>query len=74
MAAIRSPSRSSPTTEIRALFSSLLGAERIVLDSRLDLVEARALYLRRGYAEIQAYKNGPYAEIWYGKDLTSTLK
>ncbi|MFC9331383.1 GNAT family N-acetyltransferase [Kitasatospora sp. NPDC057015] len=48
-----------------------LGAERIVLDTRLDLVEARALYVRHGYCEIPAYADtGPYAEIWYGKDLS----
>ncbi|MBD0691096.1 GNAT family N-acetyltransferase [Streptomyces sp. CBMA123] len=48
-----------------------LGAERIVLDTRLDLVEARALYLRNGYREIPAYGDtGPYSEVWYGKDLT----
>ncbi|MGI5212585.1 GNAT family N-acetyltransferase [Plantactinospora sp. CA-290183] len=46
-----------------------LGAERIVLDTRLDLVEARALYLRHGYVEIPAYNDGTYAEIWYGKQL-----
>ncbi|WP_030260072.1 MULTISPECIES: GNAT family N-acetyltransferase [Streptomyces] len=48
-----------------------LGAERIVLDTRLDLVEARALYLRNGYREIPAYNGGPYAEVWYGKELTA---
>ncbi|MFE7530476.1 GNAT family N-acetyltransferase [Kitasatospora sp. NPDC057542] len=48
-----------------------LGADRIVLDTRLDLVEARTLYLRNGYREIPAYSSGPYAEIWYGKDLTA---
>ncbi|MEU9040764.1 MULTISPECIES: GNAT family N-acetyltransferase [unclassified Kitasatospora] len=47
-----------------------LGADRIVLDTRLDLVEARALYARHGYQEIPAYSNGPYAQIWYGKELT----
>ncbi len=46
-----------------------LGAERIVLDTRLDLVEARALYTRHGYAEIPAYSNGPYAEVWYAREL-----
>ncbi|MFJ4672611.1 GNAT family N-acetyltransferase [Kitasatospora purpeofusca] len=46
-----------------------LGARRIVLDTRLDLVEARALYTRHGYREIPAYGNSPYAEVWYGKDL-----
>ncbi|WP_369185078.1 GNAT family N-acetyltransferase [Streptomyces sp. Y1] len=47
-----------------------LGVRRIVLDTRLDLVEARALYLRSGYREIPAYSGGPYAEVWYGKELT----
>ncbi|MGW6966172.1 GNAT family N-acetyltransferase [Streptomyces zaomyceticus] len=46
-----------------------LGARRMVLNTRLDLVEARALYTRRGYAEIPAYCTGPYMDIWYGKDL-----
>ncbi|MCG6493851.1 GNAT family N-acetyltransferase [Kitasatospora sp. A2-31] len=48
-----------------------LGADRIVLDTRLDLVEARALYTRHGYREIPAYSSGPYAQIWYGRDLTA---
>lgn len=46
-----------------------LGATRIVLNTRLDLVEARALYLRHGYREIPAYCTGPYVEVCYGKDL-----
>ncbi|GAA1411926.1 GNAT family N-acetyltransferase [Kitasatospora putterlickiae] len=46
-----------------------LGAGRIVLDTRLDLVEARALYVRHGYQEIPAYSDRRYAEIWYAKDL-----
>ncbi|MEU0402309.1 GNAT family N-acetyltransferase [Streptomyces sp. NPDC006197] len=46
-----------------------LGARRMVLNTRLDLVEARALYTRHGYAEIPAYCTGPYMEIWYGKEL-----
>ncbi|MFF2142380.1 GNAT family N-acetyltransferase [Kitasatospora sp. NPDC058190] len=48
-----------------------MGADRIVLDTRLDLIEARTLYLRNGYQEIPAYNNGPYAQVWYGKDLTA---
>ena len=48
-----------------------MGAERIVLDTRLDLVEARALYLKHGYAEIPALSGRPYAEIWYAKQLGS---
>ncbi|MEU1892635.1 GNAT family N-acetyltransferase [Streptomyces pristinaespiralis] len=46
-----------------------LGARRMVLNTRLDLVEARALYARHGYVEIPAYCTGPYMDIWYGKDL-----
>ncbi|MFF5501992.1 GNAT family N-acetyltransferase [Streptomyces roseolus] len=46
-----------------------LGARRVVLNTRLDLVEARALYVRHGYGEIPAYCTGPYMEIWYGKEL-----
>ncbi|WP_327283235.1 GNAT family N-acetyltransferase [Streptomyces sp. NBC_01205] len=46
-----------------------LGAERVRLDTRSDLVEARALYARHGYAEIPAYKTGPYAEHWFEKPL-----
>jgi GNAT superfamily N-acetyltransferase len=46
-----------------------LGARQIVLDTRLDLVEARALYLRHGYAEIPARSDRRHAEIWYGKQL-----
>ncbi|MEV6584003.1 GNAT family N-acetyltransferase [Streptomyces sp. NPDC051582] len=46
-----------------------LGAERVRLDTRSDLVEARALYARQGYAEIPAYNAGPYAEHWFEKLL-----
>ncbi|MFC8951596.1 GNAT family N-acetyltransferase [Streptomyces sp. NPDC057101] len=46
-----------------------LGARRTVLNTRLDLVEARALYTRHGYAEIPAYCTGPYMDVWYGKEL-----
>ncbi|MEW2415372.1 GNAT family N-acetyltransferase [Streptomyces sp. NPDC046866] len=46
-----------------------LGAERVRLDTRSDLVEARALYARHGYAEISAYKSDPYAEHFFEKRL-----
>ncbi|MEV6393693.1 GNAT family N-acetyltransferase [Streptomyces sp. NPDC051907] len=46
-----------------------LGARRMVLNTRLDLIEARRLYVRHGYAEIPAYCSGPYMDIWYGKEL-----
>ncbi|MEV0317804.1 GNAT family N-acetyltransferase [Streptomyces sp. NPDC050658] len=46
-----------------------LGATRIVLDTRLDLVEARALYTRHGYVETEPFTERMYAEIWYAKEL-----
>jgi GNAT superfamily N-acetyltransferase len=47
-----------------------LGAGRIVLDTRGDLVEARALYARLGYTETEPYNDDPYAEHWFAKRLT----
>ncbi|MFI7103070.1 GNAT family N-acetyltransferase [Streptomyces sp. NPDC050161] len=49
--------------------ASGLGAERIRLDTRLDLVEAVALYRRHGYAEIAPYHVDPYAEIFFEKRI-----
>ncbi|MES5821439.1 GNAT family N-acetyltransferase [Streptomyces sp. RG80] len=46
-----------------------LGAVRLVLDTRHDLVEARALYARLGYEETEPYNDGQYAEHWFGKKL-----
>ncbi|MFF3763706.1 GNAT family N-acetyltransferase [Streptomyces sp. NPDC001922] len=46
-----------------------LGATAVRLDTRHDLVEARSLYARHGYAEIPAYNDGPYAEHWFEKVL-----
>ncbi|MEU6282213.1 GNAT family N-acetyltransferase [Streptomyces sp. NPDC047028] len=46
-----------------------LGATRIVLDTRGDLVEARTLYARLGYTETEAHNDVPYAEHWYRKEL-----
>ncbi|MGK5732711.1 GNAT family N-acetyltransferase [Streptomyces sp. URMC 124] len=48
------------------------GAERIVLDTRKDLVEAIALYTRHGFAHVPRYntpEDNPYAEVWMGKEL-----
>ncbi|MGW3723539.1 GNAT family N-acetyltransferase [Streptomyces sp. NPDC000851] len=49
-----------------------LGAERMILDTRSDLVEARALYARLGYEETAAHNSDPYAEHWFGKRLISS--
>lgn len=46
-----------------------LGADRIVLDTRLDLIEARTLYLKNGYREVPAYKTEKYAEVFYARTL-----
>ncbi len=46
-----------------------LGARRIVLDTRTDLVEARALYARLGYTETGPHNTDPYAEHWFRKEL-----
>ncbi|MDK1476484.1 GNAT family N-acetyltransferase [Streptomyces sp. 549] len=45
------------------------GARAVRLDTRRDLVEARALYARNGYVEIPAYHHGPYADHWFEKRL-----
>ncbi|MEU9122422.1 GNAT family N-acetyltransferase [Streptomyces sp. NPDC048506] len=50
-----------------------LGAERLRLDTRLDLVEAVALYRRHGFVEIAPYHDDPYAEIFFEKRLTGEV-
>lgn len=47
-----------------------LGAERLILDTRGDLVEARALYARHGYEETEAHNDEVYADHWFTKKLT----
>jgi len=47
-----------------------LGAGRMVLDTRGDLVEARALYARLGYEETEPHNDDVYAEHWFRKDLS----
>ncbi|MBD9727798.1 GNAT family N-acetyltransferase [Streptomyces caniscabiei] len=49
-----------------------LGAERMVLDTRGDLVEARALYARLGYVESAPHNDHAYADHWFTKALTGT--
>lgn len=45
------------------------GRNLIRLDTRTDLVEARALYARLGYREIAPFNSAPYAEHWFEKRL-----
>ncbi|RPF33132.1 GNAT family N-acetyltransferase [Streptomyces sp. TLI_185] len=46
-----------------------LGADQLVLDTRSDLTEARALYTRLGYTETEPHNDAPYAEHWFRKGL-----
>jgi len=46
-----------------------LGADELILDTRGDLVEARALYARLGYTETGPHNDDKYAEHWFRKDL-----
>lgn len=45
------------------------GASAIRLDTRTDLVEARALYARHGYREVPAFNDDRYADHWFEKRL-----
>lgn len=45
------------------------GRLRLRLDTRSDLVEARAMYARLGYREVDRFNDDPYAQHWYSKDL-----
>jgi GNAT superfamily N-acetyltransferase len=46
-----------------------LGLPAVRLDTRHDLVEARALYRAAGYREVPAFNAGPYADHWFEKEL-----
>jgi GNAT superfamily N-acetyltransferase len=46
-----------------------LGAGEMILDTRGDLVEARALYARLGYTETERHNDDVYAEHWFRKNL-----
>ncbi|WP_285742800.1 GNAT family N-acetyltransferase [Lentzea sp. NBRC 105346] len=46
-----------------------LGITKIRLDTRNDLVEARALYARHGYLEVDPYHDKLYAEHFFVKHL-----
>ena len=46
-----------------------LGLHRLRLDTSRHLPEARALYLRHGWAEIAAYNQNPHADHWFEKRL-----
>jgi GNAT superfamily N-acetyltransferase len=46
-----------------------LGSRLMRLDTRHDLVEARALYARAGYAEVEPFNDDKFAEHWFAKPL-----
>lgn len=46
------------------------GRTILVLDTRGDLLEARALYARLGYHEVDSSSSNPYAEHWFEKTLS----
>lgn len=50
--------------EIRAADA---GLDVLQLDTNRNLLEARALYARNGYAEIARYNDNPYADHWFEK-------
>jgi ribosomal protein S18 acetylase RimI-like enzyme len=45
------------------------GLTALRLDTRHDLVEARRLYARHGFHEVNAFNDEPYAERWFAKAL-----
>lgn len=52
----------------------VLGASVMRLDTRKDLIEARDLYAKHGYAEIAPYNEvGPYNDHWFEKKLVPDL-
>ncbi|MBP2048668.1 GNAT superfamily N-acetyltransferase [Streptomyces griseochromogenes] len=50
-----------------------LGARWLILDTRGDLVEARALYARLGYLETGPHNDDRYAEHWFRKELSAAV-
>ena len=47
------------------------GVTVLRLDTRKDLVEARNLYAKHGFAEIEDYNDAQYSDHWFEKRLTS---
>jgi GNAT superfamily N-acetyltransferase len=47
------------------------GVSVLRLDTRNDLVEARKLYAKHGFVEIDRYNDAVYADHWFEKRLTS---
>src|SRR5215471_1041028 len=45
------------------------GIETLRLDTNRVLIEAQAMYRRKGYREIARYNDNPYAHHWFEKEL-----
>jgi len=48
-----------------------LGLDVLRLDTRSDLIEARRLYARRGFEEVEPFNADFYAQHWFTKRLTN---
>ena len=46
-----------------------LGHRRVRLDTNRALDEARAMYLKHGYREVEPFSHHPYSQIWFEKKL-----
>lgn len=49
--------------------AAALGCGRVCLDTHATLVEAIAMYERRGYDRVERYNDNPYAQAFFAKDL-----
>ena len=49
--------------------AAALGCGRVCLDTNATLVEAIAMYERRGYDRVERYNDNPYAQAFFAKDL-----
>ena len=59
----------SETLQHLELVAGDLGATEVRLDTNSVLTTAITLYTRRGYLEIEAYNDNPYARRWFAKNL-----
>jgi GNAT superfamily N-acetyltransferase len=48
-----------------------MGYTRVVLDTNATLKVAIAMYESAGYDAIERYNDNPYAQRWFGKDLSA---
>lgn len=49
--------------------ATVLGLERLRLETNRTLVEAQSLYRKEGYAEVASFNDEPYAQHWFEKLL-----